>query len=492
MQGRFTRFVVAGLVAPLLLAACGKKKERFPEKGDTAFLFEAPKGWAVSSFHDRANESVKIVSPDGFCTLRMTLAKNPAAMTMSHTEFAKLLEEDGFHKTGDFTPITLSGLQGGILRGSKIIEEKSMWGAVRFFRVDADHMITITHMAETRATKEESAALDKLIESIEIARASPAPSPMPDDTVLELRYEVRMAHQKGDAPEEMKCLNELLQRAPDDAEAYFSRQALFQKMEYYGDAIDDLDKALALDATMAKAYLSRGIVRARISDYPRAVANFDEFLKLQPGSAEGYKDRGSVRVLMRQYDLALADFEEALRIEPENMKALAGRGRVYTKTGQYEKALADFSRALELQPYDEYYHYERSLTYRLMGEYEKAETDSVLAIHAKPLEPAYLCADAWLRATCPDAKFRDGKGAVRLATQACEITRWKNAQSLDVLAAAEAELGQWDDAVKYEQKALGVEEAAEKDAQLLKDYAARLALYAKKEPYREGEMTNDE
>ena len=38
---------------------------------------------------------------------------------------------------------------------------------------------------------------------------------------------------------------------------------------------------------------------------------------------------------------------------------------------------------------------------------------------------------AWLQATCPEAKARDGKQAVEHATRACELSAWKEAAFLD-------------------------------------------------------------
>ena len=59
---------------------------------------------------------------------------------------------------------------------------------------------------------------------------------------------------------------------------------------------------------------------------------------------------------------------------------------------------------------------------------------------------------AWFRATCPEAHFRNGKEAVELATLACTLDKWKDADQIDTPAAAYAEMGNFAEAERYQQK----------------------------------------
>jgi tetratricopeptide (TPR) repeat protein len=91
-----------------------------------------------------------------------------------------------------------------------------------------------------------------------------------------------------------------------------------------------------------------------------------------------------------------------------------------------------------------------------------------------------LNAAAWARATHPDAKHRDGAKAVRFAATASKLTKESNPTYLDTLAAAYAESGMFDEAIKYQKRAIDL---AAKDAKA--ELQARLALYEAKNPYRQ-------
>jgi hypothetical protein len=98
-----------------------------------------------------------------------------------------------------------------------------------------------------------------------------------------------------------------------------------------------------------------------------------------------------------------------------------------------------------------------------------------------PSEANSYNAAAWLRATCPDERYRDGKKAVTSATTACELSTWKESYTIDTLAAACAESGDFSSAIKWQEKAIAL---ATKDSDK-PDMLIRFGLYTEDKPYRE-------
>jgi tetratricopeptide (TPR) repeat protein len=154
--------------------------------------------------------------------------------------------------------------------------------------------------------------------------------------------------------------------------------------------------------------------------------------------------RSITHLIKDQKDKALADLDAAIKIDPKFAPAVYSRGNLYAEQGDFEKALADFTAGVKLAPKD--------------------------LLAANDL--------AWFRATCPNAKFRNGKEALSEATRVCEATGFKHPEFLDTLAAANAETGDFTAAVKWASKAAELEPDDE-------DFAAHVKLFKSKKPLRD-------
>jgi tetratricopeptide (TPR) repeat protein len=161
------------------------------------------------------------------------------------------------------------------------------------------------------------------------------------------------------------------------------------------------------------------------------------------------------------------------------------RGQVHAQKGEYEAAVVDFTKAIELAPEQApgqvAARFCRGQVYAQKGEYDQAIADFTEAIRLDPAQAVGHNNLAWLLATCPEAAVRDGPKAVENATRACELSEWADSHCLGTLAAAHAEVGQFEQAVECQVKAI---EAPTPDYD--RDAARmRLELYRAGKPYRQ-------
>jgi tetratricopeptide (TPR) repeat protein len=90
---------------------------------------------------------------------------------------------------------------------------------------------------------------------------------------------------------------------------------------------------------------------------------------------------------------------------------------------------------------------------------------------------------AWVLATSPETIHRDGPRAVRLAEFACKSTAYKSPPLLDTLAAAYAEVGQFDQAIRTTLQAIEIVRSNPRASTATLE--SRLMLYRAGKPYRE-------
>jgi tetratricopeptide (TPR) repeat protein len=160
-----------------------------------------------------------------------------------------------------------------------------------------------------------------------------------------------------------------------DPVSYYSRALAYDEMGQFESAIEDYDKAIALNPSFTNAYNNRGLDFYEIGQLDRAIADFDHAISLNPAHAQAYYNRGLVFDKMGQLDKALADYDRAISLSPYDVDAYNNRGKVFSRIGQLDRAIADFDHALSLNPaYSEAY-YNRSLAFQKSGQPDKAAQD---------------------------------------------------------------------------------------------------------------------
>ncbi len=198
----------------------------------------------------------------------------------------------------------------------------------------------------------------------------------------------------------------------------------------------------------------------------------------KPAAAEVSACQSAVGVSMQEQ---IADLTTCIR-RGHNGASFNGylyvlRGASYAEAGDIDNALKDYGSAIELtQDIDVAF----DLRGRLLanrGDWSGAQAEferAIKVMRSRQNLAVFLADQAWLFATWPDSQMRDGPRALTLALKATKLHPGPDGH--DALAAAYAETGQFESAVREEASAINGLRGASDDI-VLAGYKTRLALY---------------
>ena len=218
----------------------------------------------------------------------------------------------------------------------------------------------------------------------------------------------------------------------------------------FAEAAPHFRRAIQLNPGLADAHNNFGFALLRQNNPTEAAAEFTAAIRINPNAARNHVGLAIAQQMLGRTDEAVATYARVVGLAPNTAAAFLGFGNFLVGQGYSAQALPCYQQALKLEP------------------------NSVEALSRL----------AWTYATHQDAAVRHGAEALRLATQACALTQEKDAVSLNALAAAYAENGQFPKAIEAAQKALALAQSSGQ-TQIAPIVQKLIELYQAGKPYRE-------
>jgi tetratricopeptide (TPR) repeat protein len=216
-------------------------------------------------------------------------------------------------------------------------------------------------------------------------------------------------------------------------------------------ALAALDRAVNLDGRCADAFRARGLLLMEIGRLDRAAADLDRAVRLAPDCARCELERGAAQLIRGRPEEALSAFDRTLALEPDLAAAHASRAAALLRLRRPAEALEAISIAVAARPDNDGDVHNRAVVRTALGQHRQAIGDYERALAINPKSGGSHNNLAWLLATAPDPALRDGPRALRHARAALDLgcaAAW-----LDTLAAAHAECGDFEAAVRAEAEA---------------------------------------
>jgi tetratricopeptide (TPR) repeat protein len=214
----------------------------------------------------------------------------------------------------------------------------------------------------------------------------------------------------------------------------------------------------------------------------RAVRHLEVAIQLNPQFAVARYNLGTALEAAGRTHDAAQRYREALDISPMYAAAHNALGRVLLITGDIENASQHLQLAFRLSPYDPETHLNLAHLMTMEGKVREAISHYQDALHHRPDYVACLEGLAWILSVHWDASVRQPADALRLAERAVELTHNGDAVALQVLAAAYAAAGRFDEAVHSAETAATLA-ATGRIADLSEQIRQELVLYRQKQPY---------
>jgi len=258
----------------------------------------------------------------------------------------------------------------------------------------------------------------------------------------------------GRYDEALGHLQEALRVRPDFSSAHYQLGVLYTKMNRLDEAEQEYLAALRYGPPTPEACFELGLVWERQGKRHQASTAYRDALRINPDYAFAHNNLANLLAEDGKLDEAIRHYQQAVAADPKLEEAHRNLAILLRRTGDLNGAIRHLRAAVELEPGRAETRLDLGQILIAARRYGEAIETFRHGLEVVPENVGLGNALAWLLATCPEAQWRDGVQAVRISERVVAKTDRKRPDVLDTLAAAYAEVGRFDDAVRVAKEAV--------------------------------------
>ncbi|XP_077095050.1 uncharacterized protein ttc6 isoform X1 [Siphateles boraxobius] len=206
----------------------------------------------------------------------------------------------------------------------------------------------------------------------------------------------------------LEDLNAAISLEPHLLDAFWHRHSIYLLRNDPDRALDDLNVIVENNMKHADAFMSKAEIYKQRGETALAAFSYTQAIKVKPDDAEIYFKRAKMYEKMGEVLMAMEDYAKTFTIDSTRTDAIMAHGIQHFNSYKWMVALEDFTLLLKQEPGNAIARTYRGRIYSKLGQFEKSIEDFSLAVHWDPSDwLAFYHRGCLLRKIIPDKALRD-------------------------------------------------------------------------------------
>ena len=265
------------------------------------------------------------------------------------------------------------------------------------------------------------------------------------------------------------------------------------KIQQLNEAAASYSAALEIDPFNTEAIIGKSNVMIEKKETSAAIAELTAYLKIDPTRAEVHAMLGRLYFTKRDFNSAAKHLLVAYELRPTLPFVAGDLGYLYLSSGQARLGRKFLRLSHRLQPSDRNVLKHLAEAEFTTGNFSEAVNLLTRTVKLNPNHRRSKQLLAWLLATSPFEEDRNGGKGQKLIKPLVTMMGDRSPTILEVYAACFAETGDFDQAVRHQEKAIKLiraEKSEDRYSETQKSgMVSRLELYSRKRPYRTADIS---